>query len=402
MRVIAGMGFSSGLPYLLTAGTLTYWLSTLGFSLASIGLLSLVGLPYSLKFFWAPWVDRMWLPWIGPRLGRRRSWALVSQLGIVVTLLLLSQSDPRQDLWTTAVCLTLLAFCSATQDIAVDAYRIEILSEPEQGLGAALTQAGYRAGLLVGGAGAIALSDSIPWSTIFQLLAVLVGVGTMSVAFAREPDSHPDTSVSLSIRQLWLGPLRSFAERPSWPLILVFVLLYKGGDVISSVMANPFFYDLGFTGKEISGVAKLWGVVATLLGVFAGGLGVARLGVLRALIVGGVLQASTNLLYSWQASVGPDLQVLVVVIGCDSFTGGFGSAAFVAYLSGLSRGAWSGTQYALLTSFMSMGRHLLGSGSGWLAAYLGWSAFFVWTALLAVPGLLLLSLIGRRMQEARA
>jgi PAT family beta-lactamase induction signal transducer AmpG len=414
MLIILAMGFSSGLPLLLTLSTLSYWLSKVGVDKTAIGLFALVGIPYSFKFAWAPLVDQLSVPFLTRRLGRRRSWALVAQLGLIASILALGASDPSVDPWTTAAAALAVAFFSATQDIVIDAYRIEILAEDEQGAGAAATQLGYRIGLLAAGAGAIALSDFIGWFWVFAILAVLVAVAMLAVLLAPrppeiEPAEEPGGAASgrLTRLQAWLmraivAPFADFMRRPHWLAILAFALLYKFGDAIGGVMANPFYVELGFTGVEIASVTKVFGVIATMVGVVAGGVVVARYGVLFALLIGGILQAVTNLLFAAQAAVGHDLGFLALSIGADNFTGGLGSAAFVAYLSSLCTTGFSGTQYAVLTSLMAFGRTVLSSGGGWLADHMDWIGFFALTTLLAVPGLLLLGFLMRRQRDLPA
>jgi PAT family beta-lactamase induction signal transducer AmpG len=399
MLAIALMGFASGLPLLITSSTLGWWLSRVGIDKTTIGVFALVGLPYSLKFLWAPLLDRATLPLLGPALGRRRSWALAAQAALVGAILGLGTSDPAQAPTWTAAWALLVAFFSATQDVAVDAYRIEVLADAEQGAGAAVTQAGYRGGMLLAGAGAVALSDFVPWPLVFAALAVAVGVGMLGVLIGPEPERPPALAPPVpgegALRRALLDPFRELARHPHWGLILVFAVLYKYGDAVAGVMANPFYADLGFSGVEVAGVTKVWSIVAFLPGVFAGGVLVAKLGLLRALFVGGVLQAVTNLLFAALALRGHDLAFLAVAVGSDAFTGGLASAAFVAFLSTLSRGASTGTQYALLTSMMAAGRTLLSAASGWFADQLGWPGFWVATTLLALPGLLLLLWLAR-------
>jgi len=396
LLAVLAMGFASGLPLLLTTATLSYWLARVGVDKTTIGLFALVGLPYALKFLWAPAMDHLPVPWLSARLGRRRGWALATQLGLALAILALGGTDPARAPLATALWALVVAFLSASQDVAIDAWRIEILREHEQGAGAAATQVGYRVGLLAAGAGAIALSDWLPWSTVFAVLAALLGVGMLAVLLAAEPPAPARGRAPRGgTAHAFLDPLRDFATRPRWLTILAFALLYKFGDAISGVMANPFFVELGFSGVEIASVTKVFGIMATAAGVLAGGVLVARLGIFRALLAGGVLQAATNLLYSLQAQVGPDLGLLAVVVGTDGFTGGLGSAAFVAYLSSLCRAEFTATQYALLTSLVAGGRTVLSAGGGWLADQLAWGSFFALTAALAVPGLLLLASLAR-------
>jgi MFS transporter, PAT family, beta-lactamase induction signal transducer AmpG len=403
MLVIFGLGFASGLPFLLTSSTLSYWLRRLDVDRTQIGLFALVGLPYTLKFLWSPVVDRVSLPWLTARLGRRRSWALVSQLGLFAAILALAGTDPARAPLVTAACALAIAALSATQDIAIDAYRIEVLHAREQGAGASSAQTGYRIGLLVAGAGAIALSDVAPWPSVFAALAALMLLCALAVLCAPEPAAPPDglrdgAGALEALEYAVVAPLRDFLRRPAWPAILAFAFFYKFGDAIGGVMANPFYVDLGFSGLEVASVTKVFGLAATLAGVFLGGALVARSGMYVALLIGGVLQAVTNLLFAWQAQVGHELGWLAVAILADNVAGGLASAAFVAYLSALCRVEFTATQYALLTSVAFGGRTLFASGSGWLADQLGWSTFFVLTTLLAVPGLGLLQVLRARMR----
>ena len=399
MLAIVAMGFASGLPLLLTTSTLAYWLSTRGVDKTAIGLFALTGLPYALKFLWAPALDFVSVPWLGARLGRRRAWALVSQAALVAAIVALGSSDPAHAPLATAALALGVAVCSATQDVAIDAYRIEVLAEHEQGAGAAATQVGYRAGLLVAGAGAVALSDFVDWPTIFVLLAAGVGVGALGVAIAPEPDAGPGLPAAhRPTAASALEPLWDLLARPHAPALIGFALLYKFGDAIAGAMAMPFFDELGFSGVEIAGVTKVFGVLANLAGVVAGGLVVARSGILRALLWGGILQAATNLLFAVQAGVGHHVGMLVIAIGADGFTGGLASAAFVAFLSSLCRTGMSATQYALLTSLMAFGRTVMASGSGALADHLAWAPFFVVTTALAIPGLALLAWLWPRQR----
>jgi PAT family beta-lactamase induction signal transducer AmpG len=399
--VILLMGFSSGLPLLLTLSTLSFWLSKLGVNRTSIGLFASVGLPYSLKFLWAPFLDQIRPPF----LGRRRGWALVIQLCLAASIVALGYTDPARDPWWTAVAAMVVAFFSASQDIVIDAYRIEILPEEEQGAGAAATQIGYRFGLLAAGAGALALSDIVAWQWVFLMLAALMGVGMVAFLIAVEPkvplaSRHKDfaTWIADSV----IAPLVDFIGRRGWVVILLFVLCYKVGEAISGTMATPFYVELGFTGVEIAAVSKVFGIIATLAGTLFGGLVVARFGIMRALLLGGLLQALGILLFAVLAMKGHDMAWLTIAIGGDNFVSGLGSAAFVAYLSALCNVAFTATQYALLTSFMAVGRTLLSSGSGWLATELGWTNFFIVSTGLAIPGLILLVWLMRLYPTERA
>ncbi len=387
--VILLMGFSSGLPLLLTLSTLTYWLAKVHVDRTSIGLFASVGIPYSFKFLWAPLLDQV----RPPLLGRRRGWGIVIQFGLAASIVAMGFTDPAVNAWWTAVAAIVVAFFSASQDIVIDAYRIEILPEEEQGAGAAATQVGYRFGLLAAGAGALAVSDYVSWHAVFIMLAALVGVGMIAFLIAPEPQvpQHAEReSFAEWFQRSVIAPFTDFIGRRGWVVILLFVLTYKVGEAISGTMATPFYVDLGFTGVEIAAVSKVFGIIATLVGTLAGGLVVARFGIMRALMLGGILQALGILLFAVLAIKGHDMVWLTVAIGGDNFVSGLGSAAFVAYLSALCNPAFTATQYALLTSFMAVGRTLLSSGSGWLSLQLGWTEFFVVSTGLAIPGLLLL------------
>ncbi len=396
--VIFLMGFSSGLPLLLGFSTLSYWLAKEGVALAAIGGLLTVSTPYSLKFLWAPLIDQIRLPVFTRALGQRRGWLLFIQILLIGGILALGAGDPAESLLYLAAMAFVVAFLSASQDIVIDAYRIEILDDDEQGAGAAMTQAGYRFGLLAAGAGALALADFISWFWVYAIMAALVAVGMIAVLIAPEPERTREaepTPGGNRLRHAVIEPFTEFLQRPGAILILAFVLLYKYGDAVAGAMANPFYHQIGFSGVEIASVTKVFGIVATLVGVFAGGALVLRMGVLTALLIGGVLQAATNLIFAWLAVEGHDLALLAVAVGADNFTGGLGSAAFVAYLSGLCNVAFTGTQYALLTSLMALGRTVLAASSGWMAEQAGWAWFYVATTGLAIPALLLLILISR-------
>jgi PAT family beta-lactamase induction signal transducer AmpG len=398
MALIFAMGFSSGLPLLLTLGTLGWWLREVGVELQTIGLFALVGLPYSFKFLWAPALDHAPFPLLTRRFGRRRGWALATQLGLVASIAGMGLSEPASAPVATAVWALAVAFFSASQDVVVDAYRIEILAPHEQGAGAAATQLGYRIGMLAAGAGAFALAELWSWPTVFLVMAALVGVGIGAVLLAPEPPAPPPdpafragaASLAERLRIAVLEPLRDFVGRRGWVAILLLALLYKFGDAVSGQMTSPFYFDLQFSKLEVASVTKVWSIAATMAGIAAGGALVAGVGTFRALLLGGVLQAATNLLFSALALLGHSVPMLAVAVGADSFTGGLASAAFVAYLSGLCHARFTATQYALLTSLMAGGRTVLSAGSGWLAEQLGWAAFFALTAALAIPGLLLL------------
>ena len=397
LLVIFGMGFASGLPLALSSATLFFWLREAGISLTAIGLFALLGTPYNVKFLWAPVIDRLPVPLLSRRLGRRRSWMLTIQVFLMAAIAALGFSTPEQTPLLTAVCALAVAFLSASQDIVIDAYRIEILEKDEQGAGAAMTQAGYRLGAIAAGAGALFLADVIAWPLVYAVMAVLVLVGMVVAVLAPDPDKRPamsrDMPHPVGIRALFVDPFWEFFQRNSPKpalIILGFILLYKFGDAYAGVMAYPFYYDAGFTKSEVATVSKIFGVIMTVTGVFIGGLIVKRFGIMKSLLGCGILQMFSNLMYAAQALVGHDVSFLYLTIGIENLSGGMGSSAFVAYLSVLCNTAYTGAQFALFTSFMAFGRTLLSASSGWVVEQIGWFDFFVVSTVVALPGLLLL------------
>ncbi len=392
------MGFASGLPFLLSGATLSIRLTEAGVSLTAIGFFALAGTPYNLKYLWAPFVDRLPIPLLSEMLGRRRAWMLVIQSGLTASIIALGLSNPQSTPEMTAFLALAVAFFSASQDIVIDAYRIEILDEDQQGAGAAMTQAGYRFGLLASGAGALYLASSIPWSLVYAVMAGLVVIGFMAAIFAPIPGGdkrhEQKTPQSTSwFRDAVAAPFVEFFKRNNLRtalIILAFILLYKFGDAFAGVMANPFYIRIGFTKVEIANVSKIFGVFATLIGVFSGGLVVKRFGILPSLLYCGILQMVSNLMFAAQAAIGPHVGFLVLTIGIENLSGGMGSAAFVAYLSILCNTAYTGTQYALFTSFMAFGRTWLSALSGWVADRTDWVTFFIISTFVALPGILML------------
>ena len=407
MLAVLFMGFSSGLPLPLTFGTLSFWLAETGISRTSIGLFALIGISYSFKFVWSPFIDRLPLPWITRAFGRRRGWALTLQALLAVAILALGFSDPRTEPGLVALCAVIVAFLSASQDIVIDAYRIELLKPDEQGAGAAATQWGYRFGMIASSAGALFIAEFGGWSVAFAVMAALMGVGMLTVwltpepadttgALAPMPGDTASARVIAWIERAVIAPFADFMTRPGWVAILVFVVLYKFGDALAGVMANPFYVAMGFTKLEVASISKVFGVAATLAGLAVGGAMVYRLGMYQALLACGVLQAVSNLMYALQSVVGHDVAMLTVTIGIENFTGGMGSAAFVAYLSSLCNVAFTATQYALLSSLATVGRTTLSASGGWLSEQLDWVAFFSVTTLAAVPGILMVLWLMRK------
>jgi MFS transporter, PAT family, beta-lactamase induction signal transducer AmpG len=409
------MGFSSGLPLALTGATLSLRLADVGTSLTAIGLFTLVRFSYSCKFLWSPLLDRLSLPLLTTRLGRRRGWALAIQAALALAILLLGLADPAARPWLTALAAVVVAFLSASQDIVIDAYRIELLRPEEQGAGAAATQWGYRFGMLASGAGALYAAGFGGWRFAYAVMAALMLVGMATVALTPEPSGRsgieavPGATAGERVRN-WLtravvSPFADLVGRHGAAgllLILVFIVLYKFGDAIAGTMSSPLYVSLGFTKVEIATVAKVFGVGATIVGVGLGGILVLRLGVFQALLLAGFLQMLSNLMYILQVVTGHDVAVLALAIGTENLTGGMASAAFVAYLSGLCNIAFTATHYALLSSLATVGINVLSASGGALADRLGWIPFFALSTALCLPGLLLLLwLMGRTGAESQ-
>ncbi|MGZ8995699.1 MAG: AmpG family muropeptide MFS transporter, partial [Rhodospirillales bacterium] len=385
-----------------------------GVSKTEIGLFALVSIPYSLKVLWAPLVDRLPLPVLGRRLGRRRSWALLAQGLLLAGIVLMGSTDPAASLAATAALALLVTFASASQDIVIDAYRVEILEERQLAAGAATTVFGWRIGQVGAGALGLILADVLPWPVVFTLIAAMVGVGMATILLNPEPKvpaAHDADAVlarveaflerrrhlprRLAMALAWIyaaavRPIVEFLGRRHWLAILAFIALYKFGDAVLAVMKVPFFLEIGFSKTEIAEVVKLFGVVAVIAGGLFGGVLLARIGILRGLLVCGVLMAASNLVFVLQAWAGADVRMLAATIAIENITTGMGTTAFVAYLSSLCNLAYTATQYALLTSLMALSRTVLSSGAGWLADRMTWPDFFIATTLAAVPGLLLL------------
>ena len=401
--LILPLGFASGLPLLLTFSTLSAWLATAGISRSTIGAFALVGTPYTLKFLWSPLIDRLPPPL---RVGRRRGWGIVIQLALIAATLSLGSCDPRRNLFAMATLALLVAFLSASQDIVIDAYRVEILTPRQQGPGAGMIQTGYRLAMLAAGAGALIIADRAGWFAAYATMAALLSVGMLVFIFGPEPtppaeDKPASRTNRLDALRDWLataviGPFKDFMLRPMWPAILLFVLGYKLGEAMAGVMAMPLYISLGFSLSEIATISKLVGFFATVIGALVGGVVTARFGVIRALIICGVLQSVGNLFYVLQAVGGHRLEYLALCVAAENLTGAMAGAALVAYLSDLCSPAFTATQYALLSSLAAVGRTLVASSGGVLADKLGWVPFFLLTTVATAPALLLLIWIARR------
>jgi len=401
--LILPLGFASGLPLLLTFSTLSAWLATAGVSRAAIGAFALVGTPYAFKFLWSPLIDRLPPP---IPLGRRRGWGVAIEIALVAATLGLGWCDPKRNLALMAALALLVAFLSASQDVVIDAWRVEILEPEQQGPGAGMIQTGYRIAMLVSGAGSLVIAARAGWFAAYATMAALLSVGMLVFLFGPEPRPQAETAPRTPSRgwealRDWFatavrGPFADFMSRPIWPVILLFILGYKLGEAMAGVMAMPLYVSLGFSLDEIATVSKLVGFFATVAGALVGGVVTARLGILRALIVCGVLQSAGNLCYVLQAVGGHRLDYLALCVATENLTGAMAGAALIAYLSGLCSPAFTATQYALLSSLAAVGRTLMASSGGVLADKLGWVPFFLLTTVATVPALLLLVWIARR------
>jgi PAT family beta-lactamase induction signal transducer AmpG len=402
--LILPLGFASGLPLLLTGSTLSAWLATAGIGRAAIGAFALVGTPYAFKFLWAPVIDRLRPPL---RFGRRRGWGIAIQTALIAATIAMGSCDPRRDLaWMGALAL-LVAFLSASQDIVIDAYRVEMLDPDQQGPGAAMIQTGYRAAMLVSGAGALIIADYAGWFAAYVTIAALLAVGMLVFLLGPEPQIATEVAQEMirageeqGLRH-WaatavVAPFADFMQRPLWFAILIFIVGYKLGEALAGVMAMPLYVSLGYSLHEIAAISKVFGFFATIAGALIGGAMTVRFGVMRALIICGVLQSAGNLFYVLQAGGGHRLDYLALCVAAENLTGAMAGAALVAYLSDLCSPAFTATQYALLSSLAAVGRTLVASIGGVLAEHYGWVHFFLLSTIATVPALLLLGWIARR------
>ncbi len=384
MLVALIMGFSSGLPLLLTISLLQAWMKEEGMDLTVIGLMSMVGLPYTLKFLWAPLLDR----YVPPFLGRRRGWLLIAQILLMASIILLGFIDPAGGAQRLAVAALFVTFFSATQDIVIDAYRREDLTDAELGLGSSLYINGYRIGMLLASGGGFILADRMPFSKVYLLLALCLLPGILTTLLAREPgvsESPPRT-----LREAVVDPLAEYFRRSGAVLILAFILLYKIGDTMAAAMTTPFYLEIGFSMTQVGAVANMLGFWATLGGGLLGGILMIRLGIARSLWIFGLLQSVSTAGFAVLARIGPSLPALSAVIAFENATSGMGTAAYAAFMASITNRRFTATQYALLSSLMGVPRVLASAPTGFLVKAAGWEVFFILCALAAAPGLLLL------------
>jgi PAT family beta-lactamase induction signal transducer AmpG len=462
-RVLAVLflGFSSGLPILLILKTLSAWLADLDIDKTTIGLFAFVFAPYTFKFLWAPFMDQLPLPPLTRLFGRRRGWLLATQVCLMAAIFGLAQTDPSIDLFMTALMALLVAFFSASQDIVIDAYRIELLTEDQQGAGAANVVTGYRIGMWVAGAGALFVADYAGWSAAYCVMALLILVGVITVLLLPEPEHENFTSKAVAVNWqkssfvlllavslgaflgILLGdsyglrvgavggsilalfiiltgllfgqstvfqkgvaePFQDFFGRNGLTIALVvlaFISLFKASDVLLTLMANPFYLEIGFTKSQIAWVSGTFGFFVTFLGSYVAGLLIYRIGIMPGLWISGILMMASNLMFALQAFVGDDYALFHATILIENLSGGMGTTAFVAYLASLCNRRYTAVQYALLTSFMQMlGKYLIVPSSGFLVEGVGWINFFVLSSLAGIPALMLLWWLGRNVSISR-
>lgn len=416
------LGFAAGLPFPLVFTTLSTWLRDVGVDRTTIGFFAWIGITYSIKVFWSPVVDRLRLPGLTQHFGQRRSWMLLGQIGIVIGIINMAVLDPNLQITAMALFALLVAFSSATQDVAIDAYRIEAVEPELQGAMAGMYQSGWRiAASWVGGAGALYLAELVSWTVAYLTMAVAMGVGILTVLFVREPahmlnratvmeeqrvidylerSAHiPD---ALRIPTAWfigavICPFIEFFHRNGkWALlILLFIAIYRISDIVLANMAYPFYIDMGFSKIEIANIGKIYGVLMTIIGATVGGVMVIRYGVMRMLLVGAILVAVTNLLYAQLAIEGKSLTGLALVISADNFSGGLAGSAFIAYLSRLTNTAYTATQYALFSSLMTLAPKFLSGFSGVIVDAQGYIFFFIYASLLGLPAIFLVMYLMR-------
>ncbi|TAG75006.1 MAG: MFS transporter [Burkholderiales bacterium] len=413
LRMFA-LGFSAGLPLLLVFGTLSFWLREAGVNRATIGFISWVTLAYAFKWCWAPLVDRLPIPVFTRMLGRRRSWLLLAQIGVVIGLVGMAFSDPKVSIHAIVWFALLVAFSSATQDIALDAFRIESGDKERQSALSATYQMGYRIAMIWAGAGVLWIAaraevanpqnyDVNAWKVAYLVMAASMIVGFATVLFSKEPAPQPLTrpkNVFEWLQSALIEPFADFFRRYKWhaALILALIATYRISDIVMGIMANPFYVDMGYTKDEVASIAKVYGVIMTLVGAFVGGVLSIKIGMMRTLMLGAILSAASNLLFAWLTTRGHDVQALTLVISIDNLSAGIASTAFIAYMSSLTNISYSATQYALLSSMMLLLPKWIAGFSGVAVNAVGYPSFFIGTAMLGVPVLILIWIASRKLK----
>ncbi len=402
LATILFLGISSGLPLALILSTLKASLLEKGFDLKTIGFFSLVSLPYTLKFCFAPIIDSCAIPFLTKKIGQRKSWIILTQLILAIFIFALGAATITNDVNLIAIFAVLTAFASASQDIVIDGYRIELIEKENQGLAASFYVYGYRIGMLISGAGALILAEVTSWEVVYFLMSACSLLMIIATIFAEETRKNfvqKSHDFSSWFRNSIISPFVDFTRHQSWYVILAFIICFKLGDVFAGNLTLPFLLDIGYSKIEIASIVKTFGLFATLFGVFVGGVLVKKVGIVKSLWISALLQMASNLTFSYLAQLGYNVEMLYAVIFIENFSGGIGDAVFVAYLSGLCSVEFSATQYALLVSFATLSRSVLTSSGGMFAETLGWFNFFVLSTILAVPGLIFLAILSRKREN---
>jgi PAT family beta-lactamase induction signal transducer AmpG len=412
--VIFFLGFSAGLPLPLVYATLTAWLYEAGLPTSTISLFAYLMLAYSFKFVWSPLVDAVSLPGLTRWLGRRRAWLFASQIGLAATLFMLSKADPSATMTIFVVIAVCVAFLSATQDIVLDAYRIEIAPLEMQGLLAASYQYGYRVAVVVSGAGALYLAEFMSWSVSYAVMAACMAVGIATTLYCKEPENltPPDyhfagawhEKVAKWFMAAVAGPFADFFRRYGLfaLLMLSFIIVYRLSDYVLGILANPFYLDIGYSKSEVASIAKLYGLGVALIGIGSGGWAILKFGLAKCLIAATVLIASTNLFFAFIVMTGPEIWVLALTISFDNFAQGFSGTIFIAYLSSITNMSFTATQYALFSSLSVLIAKISASFSGTVQEAIGWFGFFLYAAALGIPSIILSIIVVRYTRTERS
>ena len=387
------MGFVSGVPLLLTITLLQAWLTDEGVSKSTIGLFALVGLPYSLKFLWAPFFDR----YVISKLGRRRGWLIISQILLILSIIGLGLTNPALSPINVATLALLVTFFSASQDIVIDAFRRESLHDNEQTLGASAYVLGYRIGALAAGAGGLILADLMSYQYVYSIMAAIMIIGVITTLLAEEPKTMGEPSSFINaVKNPFIEFFQRFKDKNSTNLmipilILMFILLYKVGDTMAHSLSTNFYLDIGFTKTEIGTVVKIFGLIATLIGAFLGGIISLQIGLFRSLIIFGLFQAIATLGFAVLAIIGNSIVTLMIVISLENLAAGMGYTAYLAFIANMTNKEFTATQFALMTAIMSLPRTIFSGSSGFLVELFDWELYFVFCSLIAIPALIILS-----------
>lgn len=383
------LGFSAGVPFTLAASVLSTWLADIGINKASIGLFSLVAIPYSFKYLWAPFIDGLKLPVLN-KLGHRKGWLILIQILLMLSIFFMGSLDPLKQLTLCAITAIVITFLSATQDIIIDAFRIEYLPVSDQGLGAASYSYGYRLALYLAGAMPLVIATFVSWQAAYCVAGLLMLVGMCTTLVIKEPYEFKAAKTSNFLQSMVIAPLRNFIAIPGWYFIIIFIILFKLGDAMAGIMTTPFLLDIGFSKIEIVAIVKTWGLITTFIGLTIGGVMIKKLSFKKTIFIAGILQMLSNLMFIYQDHAGHNDHVLIATISVENLTSGIGSTVLVAYLSSLCSIKFAATQYALLSSVITLSRNVLSGSSGFVVDSYGWNVFFIISVIAAIPALALI------------